>query len=413
MRRFLLLLALLALASPAAAQAVKCTESSNARALQPPNKGAQFVNGILKSWYVQFRSDSTVTTCTGFPTVVDSVPLLATRDTLAAAKATVKALQDSIAKLLAGTPTPPPPPVDTTPTPVPPPGPNAMYFNSAETGCGTDANVILCDDFEDGTWYEKNCDVANNSGGLLQTDGWCGTIWSMTGSGQPGGPPITPPAAARCGVGVGAKGTRCAADGGVHSGGQGGGNMADHNLGPNANGYTELWLRYYIKPLPGYVYGAQKMITFNADPAGTGGISIGGSGSPFGDGAYDTCPVYDCNFLQPGDPDAVYYYRQNQGSRYMLKDHQGVWTYVEMHIKLNTPGQKNGVWELWLNDCGAAGICTGTPTLRTRATTVQWQAPNANLLIRALWFENWANPGSTGTELYDQVKVVKAGPVGF
>ena len=184
--------------------------------------------------------------------------------------------------------------------------------------------------------------------------------------------------------------------------------MADHDLGPNKNGYNELWLRYYIKPLTGYVYGAQKMITFNATQAGGGGITIGGSGSPFNDGAYDTCPVYDCNITN-----AVYYYRQNQGTRYMLKDHEGVWTYVEMHIKLNTPGQANGVWELWLNDCGASGVCTGTPTLRSRFTTVQWQGPTDNKQIRSIWFENWANPGSTGTELYDQVMVKTNGQIGF
>jgi hypothetical protein len=85
--------------------------------------------------------------------------------------------------------------------------------------------------------------------------------------------------------------------------------MADHNLGPNADGYYEIWLRYYIKPSVGYQYGAQKMITFNSTPAGSGGISIGGAGSPFGNGAFDTCPVYDCNTT-----DEVYYYRQNQGS---------------------------------------------------------------------------------------------------
>ncbi len=38
-----------------------------------------------------------------------------------------------------------------------------MYFNSSEAGCGTDANVVLCDDFEDGDWYGKDCDQATNT----------------------------------------------------------------------------------------------------------------------------------------------------------------------------------------------------------------------------------------------------------
>jgi hypothetical protein len=91
----------------------------------------------------------------------------------------------------------------------------------------------------------------------------------------------------------------------------------------------------------------------------------------------------------------------------------GRWAYVEMHIKMNTPGQSNGIWELWLNDCGTDGRCTGTPTLRARHTTVEWQGPNDNKQIRSIWFENWANPGSVGTELYDQIMVKTTGPIGF
>jgi len=289
-------------------------------------------------------------------------------------------------------------PVTFTATSIAPPA-LGMYYNSSEPGCGTDPSIVLCDDFESGSWYTKDCDEANASGGLLQTKGWCGTIYAR---------PTTPPGAARCGAGVGAAGTNCAADGGQHTGSVGGRNMADHDFGPNKSGYNELWLRYYIKPLPGYVYGAQKMINFNATQAGGGGISIGGPGSPFADGALDMCTWWDCNVT--GE---IYYYRQNQGTRYLLKDHLGVWSYVEMHVKLNTPGQKNGIWELWVDDCGANGVCTGTPTLRSRFTTVEWQGPTENKQIRSVWFENWANPGSVGTELYDQLMVKTNGMIGF
>src|SRR6267142_52959 len=76
-----------------------------------------------------------------------------------------------------------------------------MYFNSAERGCdGSDPNVLFCDDFEAGSWYIKNCDQANTSGGLLQTRGWCGSIFSNL---------ITPAGAAVC-SGAGAAGTNCA-----------------------------------------------------------------------------------------------------------------------------------------------------------------------------------------------------------
>ena len=76
------------------------------------------------------------------------------------------------------------------------------YFNSAERGCdGSDPNVVMCDDFESGLWYSLNCDVANLSGGLLQTHGWCGTIFTN---------PIAPSNAAVCGS-KGVMGTNCAA----------------------------------------------------------------------------------------------------------------------------------------------------------------------------------------------------------
>jgi len=275
-----------------------------------------------------------------------------------------------------------------------------MYLNSSEPGCdGSNPNYLMCDDFEDGSWYSKNCDQANASGGLLQTKGWCGTIYSN---------PTTPPNAAVCGnAGVG--GTNCAASGGLHNGGQGGVNMADHDLGPNRNSYNEIYLRYYIKPSVGYVYGAQKMITLNPCCAGNGGIGIGGVGSPFSDGSMLACPVYDCNIT--GE---VYYYRPNMTTALPLSGITGHWAFVEIHVKMNTPGQKNGIFELWMDDCGTNGLgCTGTPTLRSRYTTVQWQGPTDNKQIGTIWFENWANPGSIGTELYDQIIVSKIGPIGF
>lgn len=275
-----------------------------------------------------------------------------------------------------------------------------MYFNSAEPGCdGSNPNYLMCEDFESGAWYGKDCDKARSSGGLSQTNGWCGNIYSN---------PIEPPGAVSCG-GAGVGGTGCAANGGLHTGNIGGVNMADHNFAPNISGYNEIYLRYYIKPLPGYVYGAQKMITINATPAGGGGISIGGVGSPFQDGNMLACPVYDCNITNK-----VYYYRPNMASALPLGSLTGRWAFVEIRVKLNAPGQANGVYELWMDDCGTDGLaCSGTPTLRARHTTVQWQGPTDNKQIMSVWFENWANPPSFGTELYDQIIVSKTGPIGF
>jgi hypothetical protein len=54
------------------------------------------------------------------------------------------------------------------------------YFNSSEPGCnGSDPNVLMCDDFEDGVWYGRDGDHAT-----AEDDGWWGTIYAN---------PITPP----------------------------------------------------------------------------------------------------------------------------------------------------------------------------------------------------------------------------
>ncbi len=63
----------------------------------------------------------------------------------------------------------------------------SAFLNSAETGCsGTDPNVLLCEDFESGTWYDRNCDQmghprASNPLPEAASKGWCGTIYNDAG----------------------------------------------------------------------------------------------------------------------------------------------------------------------------------------------------------------------------------------
>ncbi len=276
-----------------------------------------------------------------------------------------------------------------------------MYFNSTEPGCnGSDPNVLMCDDFESGTWYGVDCDVANSSGGLLQTHGWCGTIFAD---------PITPPGAATCGN-VGAVGTNCAANGGLHTG-IGGVNMANHAFfgGP----VTELYARWYYKTNAGYMWGAEKHtnvtktagditwfnIQFNC---GIGAAST--TATPFVQiihGPSSTCQVPNVSSIDL---------------------QSGRWYFFEIHVILNSSGTTpNGLIEMWINDCGADGLgCNApvTPTLRTRMTNVAFDRNQTGCLstpcrIEVLWFENWANPGSSGTGYLDQIKVSKVGPIGF
>lgn len=261
----------------------------------------------------------------------------------------------------------------TTPPPV---GANNMYFNSAESGCGTDSNVLLCDDFEDGDWYTKNCDQANSSGGLLQTDGWCGTIYG----------PLTAAACGNAGVR-----SDCAASHGVATGGQGGVTYADHSLSQAA---SEIYVRFYTKPQTGYLFGAEKLLTFNKGSAGVGGIFFGNLHINCGGGGGSSSGTLQ---WQPTGGES--------GCRNVIAMTPGKWYFIEVHI--NTAA---GVLQVWADDCGATGnSCTGSPTLRLNLSGYNLPAGT----IGSLWWENWANPGSSGNRLLDQVKVSRAGPIGY
>jgi len=268
------------------------------------------------------------------------------------------------------------------------------YFNSVEPGCnGSDPNVLMCDDFESGTWYTKDCDAANSSGGLLQTKGWCGSIYAN---------PITPPGAAVCGN-TGVNGSNCAATSGFKSGGQGGRNMADHDF-VGKQEVDEVFVRYYYKVDLGYVWGHEKTLTFNQCCAGIGGIKWGNVHFPWGGTSMP--PAFQ--FTVPED--LMQY--QNVGTE--LSFQPGNWYFIEVRMKLNTPGQRNGVLEMWLDNCGSAGTgCTGTPTKRMSRTNVLYNRSSTSEKIGSIWWENWANPGSTGTNYIDQIKVSKVGPIGF
>lgn len=266
--------------------------------------------------------------------------------------------------------------------------PANMYFNSAENGCGTDANVLLCDDFEDGDWYGVDYDQAVRSGGLLQADGWGGTIYAN---------PIAPAGAAVCG-GAGVNGTNCAGTHGTLSGSQGGRNMAEHELSQRV---TEVYARYYTKALAGYRFGAEKVLTFNITNGG--GIKWGnlhfncgsGGGATVGNLQYQPTPpeTRTCQSIMNVQPDR--------------------WYYIEVHLKLNTPGQSDGVLQVWGDDCGVAGTsCPATPTPRLNITNWRFNRGSSSELIGSLWWENWANPGSSGTRLIDQIKVSRVGPIG-
>jgi hypothetical protein len=265
--------------------------------------------------------------------------------------------------------------------------PANMYFNSAEAGCGSDSNVLMCDDFEDGDWYSIDFDRAVATGGLLQTDGWGGTIYAN---------PITPANAAVCGN-QGVK-SNCAATHGATDGSAGGRNMAEHELSQRVD---EVYARYYTKALPGYRFGAEKVLTFNMQNGG--GIKWGNL--HFGCGSGGGASTGELQY-QPTAPET----RNCQDVMILSTDR---WYYIEVHLKLNTVGQSNGILQVWADDCGATGTsCPATPTLRLNISNWRFNRQDNSELIGSLWWENWANPGSVGTRLIDQIKVSKVGPIG-
>ncbi len=263
-----------------------------------------------------------------------------------------------------------------------------------------DGNTLLAEDFSRGSWYTKNCDDANGSGGLGQdgVHGWCGTIYANAYL------------AARPGAVVDLGGGEYAGATGNIGGGDNNGNMADHNLKEYVR---ELWIRFYTKPLSNWVVGAEKMLTINTTVAGSGGITVAGLGSGGGDGAaWTNCPVWDCN-----GPPNIYYYRQNQGGAPWIAT-PGSWQFVEVHCKLNSDTIADGEYRLWLADCGTGTLPVnpgGSPTLRAEHTGIRWVNPTgaSAQTVKSLWWECWSNPVTTGERYLKEIYVSKAGPVGF
>ena len=82
--------------------------------------------------------------------------------------------------------------------------------------------------------------------------------------------------------------------------------------------------------------------------------------------------------------------------------HNGHWYCVEAHVRLNDPGQANGVFELWIDG-----------TLEAQKTGMNWIGSYQEFGINAVFFENYWNDGSPqNQERYFDNIVVSTQPIG-
>ena len=82
--------------------------------------------------------------------------------------------------------------------------------------------------------------------------------------------------------------------------------------------------------------------------------------------------------------------------------HVGDWYCIETHVRVNDPGQSNGVFELWING-----------KLEARATGLNWVGNYSAYGINALFLENyWNNGAPRQQERYFDNLVVSTKPIG-
>jgi len=87
-------------------------------------------------------------------------------------------------------------------------------------------------------------------------------------------------------------------------------------------------------------------------------------------------------------------------------ENSGRWFCVEGHVKLNTPGANDGVFEFWVNDT----LQAGSYNLNWHST---WNNDKNNMNINAIFFENyWNNGSSVQQERYIDNLLISTKPIG-
>lgn len=249
-----------------------------------------------------------------------------------------------------------------------------FYFNSLETGGnGSDATCAMADDFHDGEWYHIDGDHSGSPAGT-DTKGWVGNIFAN---------PITPTNAVvawPAGPGIGGSGYM--ATHGVMSGSDDEKNMASHDLKIQS---VECRVRFLMNFSSGYLSGAEKVLVLNG--FGGSGIQLGNWHLNLGAGSAQSSHNLDWQGAG-GVGDSIFgIYTFTSGRLYQC----------EFRHKLSTTtSSADGIIQAWIDDAGtfASPSIPSSQTLVYSNTTVNYAKPVST--IGQVWFENFANPKSTG-----------------
>ena len=164
--------------------------------------------------------------------------------------------------------------------------------------------------------------------------------------------------------------------------------------------YREVYWRMYVRDQAGWTGGGgdklSRAIVFansNWSEAAIAHVWSGTSSGPNGnslviDPASGTDP--SGNLLTTGYNDFTHLTWLGQGQTVTpIFDaaHVGQWYCVEAHAKLNTAGNSDGVFELWING-----------SLETQRTALNFLGSFSSYGINAVYFENYWNAGSVATQ---------------
>jgi hypothetical protein len=94
--------------------------------------------------------------------------------------------------------------------------------------------------------------------------------------------------------------------------------------------------------------------------------------------------------------------KRNGATQVYSPENREKWFCIEVHMKLNTPGMSDGLFEYWINDNREA-----------RAENLNWRGQYTTYGINAILMENYRNePAATSQERYFDNFVVSRSRIG-